>query len=81
MPLRRAPKPLPIPLAPIHRRDWSRWGRWCLCGFKWRRCPDRHAQVPTTADEQPRPYWATAPTTEYDQPTRAAVWRRNGGHW
>jgi hypothetical protein len=74
MRVRRVPKP--IPLAPIHR---SVWRRWCVCGLKWRRCPDRHASVPTTADEKLPPYWATATTDEYDELARARVWRRNGG--
>ncbi|SCF20421.1 hypothetical protein GA0070216_106237 [Micromonospora matsumotoense] len=35
----------PVPTAPRHRRDWSRWGRYCTCGLRWP-CPDRLAGVP-----------------------------------
>nr|MDT0659710.1 hypothetical protein [Micromonospora sp. DSM 115978] len=31
----------PVPTKLRHRRDWSRWGRWCSCGLRWRGCPDR----------------------------------------
>lgn len=27
-------------MRPRHRRDWSRWGRYCVCGLRWA-CPDR----------------------------------------
>lgn len=30
---------------PLHRRDWSRWGRYCTCGSRWP-CLDR--KTPTT---------------------------------
>ena len=48
-------KPKPIPLAPTHRRDWSRWGRWCTGGLRWKSCPDRHARVPTEPAGRHRP--------------------------
>ncbi|KXK58662.1 hypothetical protein AWW66_28455 [Micromonospora rosaria] len=35
-----------MPLAPAHRRNWRRWGRYCGCGLRWRNCPDRHLAVP-----------------------------------
>ncbi|SCL33483.1 hypothetical protein GA0070616_4727 [Micromonospora nigra] len=35
-----------VPLAPRHRRDWRRWGIWCVCGLRWRTCPDRRTPVP-----------------------------------
>ncbi|MEV6800954.1 hypothetical protein AB0M91_21780 [Micromonospora rifamycinica] len=42
----------PVPTAPRHRRDWSRWGRHCTCGLRWP-CPDRLAAVPP--GERPPP--------------------------
>lgn len=30
----------PVPMRLRHRRDWSRWGRYCICGLRWA-CPDR----------------------------------------
>lgn len=78
----RSRKPRPVPLAPSHRPRPRRWRLACSCGMpSWRRCPDRRATVPTTADERLPPYWATAVTDEYDQLARARVWRRNEGHW
>ncbi|MDG4817952.1 hypothetical protein O7628_20905 [Micromonospora sp. WMMD956] len=35
----------PVPLGPTHRRDWSRWGRHCVCGLRWP-CPDRMLRRP-----------------------------------
>ena len=40
---RRADRP--VPLGPKHRRDWSRWGRRCVCGLRWP-CLDLLTGVP-----------------------------------
>lgn len=53
---------LPVPLAPRHRRDWSRWGRYCVCGLRWD-CPDRHDAPPPAALAYPT--------------NRSAVWYRH----
>jgi hypothetical protein len=45
----------PVPLGLRHRRDWARWGRYCICGLRWRSCPDRGVPVPV------EPQWAAAP--------------------
>jgi hypothetical protein len=42
----------PVPLGLRHRRDWTRWGRYCVCGLRWRTCPDRRFPVPV---EEPPP--------------------------
>ncbi|GAB3818781.1 hypothetical protein [Micromonospora zhanjiangensis] len=72
----------PVPLALVHRSVWRRWRRWCVCGLRWRRCPDRRLTALNTRNERLPPYWVSATTDEYDQLARARVWRRrNAGHW
>ncbi|GAB3816122.1 hypothetical protein [Micromonospora zhanjiangensis] len=69
-----------MPLAPRHRRNWARWGRWCVCGFRWKTCPDRLAAVPTEPRDY-RPAWANRPawpTNRSPERNQAAVWRRDG---
>ncbi|MGK5445265.1 hypothetical protein ACSNN7_26055 [Micromonospora sp. URMC 105] len=41
-------EPKRVPLAPRHRRNWWRWGRYCTCGLRWP-CPDRLGGVPVMA--------------------------------
>ncbi|WP_405094836.1 hypothetical protein [Micromonospora sp. NBC_01412] len=61
---RRADRP--VPLGPRHRRDWSRWGRHCVCGLRWP-CPDLLAGVPM---EEPAP--APPPSRRTDRAHRWA---------
>ncbi|GAA2716649.1 hypothetical protein ACFY2R_22610 [Micromonospora olivasterospora] len=51
--LGKRPTAGPVPLAPRHRRDWSRWGRYCTCRLRWP-CPDRRAAVPVEEPTPPR---------------------------
>ncbi|MEU5939260.1 hypothetical protein ABZ807_08705 [Micromonospora sp. NPDC047548] len=62
-------KPIrPVPLAPRHRRDWSRWGRYCTCGLRWP-CPDRHTVVPEEAPPPARPALPTPRNRLWNGPT------------
>lgn len=54
----------PVPMQPRHRRDWSRWGRYCICGLRWV-CPDR------SAPPVPQPYRSA---------NRSRIWRRPSTH-
>ncbi|MEH1016054.1 hypothetical protein V6U90_23455 [Micromonospora sp. CPCC 206060] len=49
-----------VPLGLVHRRDWARWGRYCICGLRWRRCPDRGWQVPREEPQPTAPGWRPA---------------------
>lgn len=86
---RRAPDK-PVPLAPRHRRNWTRWGRYCVCGLRWP-CPDRRATVPVEEPPPPPPalpphrddLW-NAPTAVHwvgaaNLVTRGQAYRANGG--
>ncbi|MBO4207752.1 hypothetical protein [Micromonospora echinofusca] len=44
-----------VPLGLVHRRNWARWGRYCICGLRWRRCPDRGWWVPVEEPPPPTP--------------------------
>lgn len=45
--------------APLHRRDWRRFWRYCRCGLRWA-CPDRFTPEPPPLGVLPAP--ATVPT-------------------
>ena len=82
--------PAPVPLAPRHRRVWRGWRRWCSCGLRCTRCPDRHATVPTEPRFDPRhnlPRRYDEPIRALPQPSRpgrldpAQTWPANRGRW
>ncbi|MEH0981187.1 hypothetical protein [Micromonospora sp. CPCC 205556] len=75
--------PKPVPLAPRHRRDWWRWGRYCTCGLRWP-CPDRLAGVPVgtppPANRTHRWVGAAGPRVDAESlDARGRAYRANGG--
>lgn len=86
MPMRRAPKP--IPLAPIHRPAWRRWFRRnCSCGLRWKTCPDKRLAVPVEPQRVEPPMRADPPHWNQQTEilwignllTRGQAYRANGG--
>ncbi|WKU04674.1 hypothetical protein [Micromonospora sp. HUAS LYJ1] len=79
----------PVPMSPRHRRNWSRWGRYCTCGLRWP-CPDRLAGVPRREPPPatlpaPRHHLWNGPTAVHwvsaaGLITRGQAYRANGGH-
>ncbi|WDZ86494.1 hypothetical protein [Micromonospora cathayae] len=67
-------RPLPVPLAPRHRRDWRTCWRRCSCGLPWP-CPDRHAPVPV---EPATPAAGPAYPMPGGVPAASAAWAVSG---